>query len=72
LLIFAFTFLGEDQPAEILAQMCRVLMQDLPIVLEGPSKVCLFTYDNDTAIVHSLLPHPTQLKLVVKQSGAKL
>ena len=35
-------------------------------------KVCLFTYDNDTAIVHSLLPHPTQLKLVVKQSGAKL
>jgi hypothetical protein len=59
-------------PAEVLSQMRRVFMQDFPVYLETPSKVSLFTYDNDTAIVHSFLPHPTQCKLVVKRTGTQL
>jgi len=59
-------------PAEVLARIRQVLMKEFPVTLEGPSRICLFTYDNDTAIVHSLLPHRTECKLLVKQAGAQL
>lgn len=59
-------------PSETLTQIRQVLMQDFPIYLEAPSKVSLFTYDNNTAIIHSFLPHRTQCNLVVKEPGTQL
>ena len=59
-------------PPETLTQIRQVLLQDFPVYLETPSKVSLFTYDNDTVIVHSFLSHRIQCKLVVKQAGAEL
>ena len=47
-------------------------MQDCPAYLEGSSKVCLFTYDNNTLIVHSFLAHPSRCNLVVNQPSARL
>jgi hypothetical protein len=59
-------------PVETLAQIRQAFMQDFPVYLEAPSKVSLFTYDNQTVIVHSFRDHRTLCKLVVKQSGAQL
>jgi hypothetical protein len=59
-------------PPETLTQIKQVLMQDCPAYLEGSSKVCLFTYDNNTLIVHSFLAHPSRCNLVVNQPSARL
>jgi hypothetical protein len=37
----------------------------LPVVLEAPSKVSLFVYDNGTFVVHNFRDAPTNIRLVV-------
>jgi len=38
----------------------------------SPSKICLFTYENNTFITRSYQPGRTRYKIVVKKAAAKL
>lgn len=57
-------------PVEVLNEIRRVFNDE--IRLEGPSRVCLFTYDNGVIIVHSFLPHSSKCSIVVKKSSVRL
>jgi hypothetical protein len=59
-------------PQETLTYIKHVIMKDSPVQVESPSKVCLFTYDNDTFIVESFLPHFTRCNIIINKKGAKL
>jgi hypothetical protein len=59
-------------PREILSQIRRDLMDDIPVYLDSPAKVCLFTYDNSTFIAKSYLPYLARYDIVVKKPGARL
>jgi len=50
-------------PAEVLGRIRETLSGDLAVRLEGPAKVCLFLYNNDTAIAESFLPEATEFAL---------
>lgn len=51
-------------PAEALNRTRQTLCRDLFVRLEGPSKVSLFVYDNDTFIVESFLDEPVDVRVV--------
>ena len=67
-------------PAVALNRLRTVLSRKMNVQIEGDSQISLFTYDNDTFVVHSFHNAPTQVNLVVKtekgvtdiQSGEKL
>lgn len=59
-------------PQEVLTHFKYALMQDFPVYLKSPSKVCLFTYDNSTFITESFLPHTVRCEAVIKKNKAKL
>jgi len=41
-------------------------MANMKLYMEGPSRICMFLYDNDSFIVHSFLPNPALCNIVVK------
>jgi hypothetical protein len=47
-------------------------MQEIPVYLDAPSQICLFTYDNNTFITQSYQPAPTRYKIVIKKPAVKL
>jgi hypothetical protein len=51
-------------PAEVLNRIRQTLCRDLVVRLEGPGKVSLFVYDNDTFIVESFLDEPVEVQVV--------
>lgn len=53
-----------DYPAEALNAIRRVMSKDLGLRIEGPSKVALMMYDNDTFIVESFLDEPVTIHVV--------
>jgi hypothetical protein len=59
-------------PNEVLVEIRRVLSRDMRVYIEGPSQICLFTYDNNVLIVESFLPHPSRCNIVVKSEDARL
>ena len=59
-------------PKEVLSQIRRELMREIPVYLDSPSQICLFPYDNNTFIAKSYQPAPTRYNIVVKKPGAKL
>ena len=59
-------------PQPILSQIRRELMGDIPVYLDSPAKVCLFTYTNHTFIAKSYLPYAARGSIVIKKPGAKL
>ncbi|MEM1582385.1 MAG: permease [Candidatus Bathyarchaeia archaeon] len=59
-------------PQEVLTEIRRVLTGDIKVYIEGPSRACLFLYDNNTFIIESFLPHFLRCNVVVKSRGAKL
>jgi hypothetical protein len=59
-------------PAAILDMIRRTIMADQPVRLEGPSQIGLFTYDNNSFIVESFLPHHTDCQIVINQKGVEL
>ena len=59
-------------PQEILSQIRRDMMEDIPVYLDSPARVCLFAYDNNTFIAKSYLPYPSRYNIVIKKAGAKL
>jgi len=50
-------------PASVLDALRRQLDPGLPVRLEGPAKVSLFTYDNDTFVVQSFLDQQVPVRL---------
>jgi hypothetical protein len=59
-------------PQEILSQIRRDMMADIPVYLDSPARVCLFAYDNNTFIAKSYLPYPSRYNIVIKKTGARL
>ncbi|MEM2639379.1 MAG: permease [Candidatus Bathyarchaeia archaeon] len=59
-------------PKEVLVEIRRILAGDMKAYIEGPSKICLFAYDNDTIVVESFLPHHSKYSLVIRGKSAKL
>ena len=59
-------------PQPILSQIRRDLMDDVPVYLDSPAKICLFTYANNSFIVKSYLPFAARGSIVVKRPGARL
>lgn len=46
-----------DLPPKVLNPIRAVLaLNEAPVILRGPGKILLFTYDNDCIVLHSLLP----------------
>jgi hypothetical protein len=59
-------------PREVLTYLKQVMMPDFPVYVDSPGRVCLFTYNNDTFIAETFLPHPVRCNIVVKKKQAKL
>ena len=59
-------------PQEVLTHIKYALMQDCPVSLKSPARVCLFTYDNNTFITESFLPNTVKCKAVITKNHAKL
>jgi hypothetical protein len=62
-------------PAEVLTQIRNAVAGDLPVLLEGPSQIGLFTYDNGKFIVENFgAPggQPVATRAVVARKSAKL
>lgn len=53
-----------DLPPAILDRIRRTVASDMPVRLEGPSKVSLFAYDNDTLVVESFRDEPVDIALI--------
>ncbi len=53
-----------DFPAGVLNEIRRTLSKDLDLYLEGPSKVSVFLYDNNTVVVENFNDTPVDVKLV--------
>ena len=53
-----------ELPAGVLDRIRAIMCKDLKVRLEGPAKVSLFVYDNDTFIVESFLDTPVDVKVV--------
>ena len=53
-----------DYPAGALNVIRRTMSKDFDLYLEGPSKVSLFLYDNNTVIVENFNDEPVDIKLV--------
>ena len=59
-------------PQEILTQIRKELMGDIPVYLDCPSKISLFTYDNNIFVTRSYLTNAASYKIVVKKPSARL
>jgi hypothetical protein len=59
-------------PKELLSQIRRIMMEEIPVYLDSPSQICLFVYNNNTFIAQSYQPFPTRYNIVIKKAGAKL
>jgi hypothetical protein len=51
-------------PPEVLTRIRTILMQALPLRLEGPGQVALFVYANDTVVLESFRSEPAEMTLV--------
>jgi hypothetical protein len=59
-------------PSEALSRIREVMSGKLKMYLEGPGKVSLFFYDNNTIIVESFLNEGTELRIVGEKQFTKL
>jgi outer membrane lipoprotein-sorting protein len=55
-------------PAEALNKIRQILCGKLNVQIEGPSKISLYVYDNNTFIVESFLDKETVVKAVTPSS----
>jgi hypothetical protein len=53
-----------DLPDGVLNIFRQIMSKDLGMYIEGPAKVSLFVYDNDTFIIESFLDEPVTIQLV--------
>ncbi|MDD4032075.1 MAG: hypothetical protein PHS48_02390 [Bacteroidales bacterium] len=61
-----------DLPDQLLNTIRTTLSKDLNVRIEGPSKVGLFVYDNNTFIVESFLDEPVTIKVVTGENVNQL
>jgi hypothetical protein len=61
-----------DLPAGVLNRIRDVLTADLNFRIEGPSKISLFVYDNNTFIAESFLPDETPVKIITGSGITRL
>ena len=54
-----------DYPAGALNVIRRVMSKDVGAYIEGPSKVALFPYDNQTLVVENFNDEPASLRVVI-------
>ncbi|MBN1401840.1 MAG: hypothetical protein JXA74_13440 [Anaerolineae bacterium] len=54
-------------PDAVLDGVRRVVGQDLYVGMQGPSRISLFVYDNDTFVVHSFRDEPVAIRLVLDE-----
>ena len=54
-------------PPEVLTRIKETVTQDLFVRVDGPSRVALFAYDNDTFIVESFRDEAMEVRLVVDE-----
>jgi hypothetical protein len=59
-------------PKEVILAIREAIMPGFPVILDAKAKIGLFMYDNQTFIVHSFLPHPTEIRLLVESQNGKL
>ncbi|MEJ2616232.1 MAG: hypothetical protein P8Z35_14840 [Ignavibacteriaceae bacterium] len=59
-------------PPEVLNRIRQIVTEDINLRLEGPSKVSLFVYDNNTFIVESFLPEETSVKVDIGVKSGKI
>jgi hypothetical protein len=59
-------------PPELLSQIRRDLMGEIPVYLDSPSQICLFTYDNNTFVTRSYRPDRARYKIIIKKPSARL
>ena len=59
-------------PPEVLDKIREIFSKQLDISIEGPSKVSLFLYDNNTFVLHSFNDEPVEMKVVSKSKDKKL
>ncbi len=61
-----------EYPAGALNTIRQTMSKDLKVSIEGPSKVALFVYDNDTFIVESFLDEPVDVTIVASKEYEQL
>jgi hypothetical protein len=59
-------------PPEVLERIRETLMKDLYVRVDGPAKVSLFVYDNNTFIAESFLPEDAKIRIVLDSRFTKL
>jgi hypothetical protein len=59
-------------PSEVMSVIKNYVMSGFPVRVDGPSRVALFAYDNDTFIVESYLPTETDVRVSVNGEFTKL
>ena len=61
-----------DFPAPVLNEIRRTMSQGLDLYLEGPAKVSVFLYDNQTVIVENFNDEPVDIRLSGKSGLRRL
>ncbi|MDR0973415.1 MAG: hypothetical protein LBM61_05460 [Prevotellaceae bacterium] len=61
-----------ELPAPVLNRVRTIAGADVDVRIEGPAKVSVFAYDNNTFIVESFLDEPVDVKVVVKGESKTL
>jgi hypothetical protein len=59
-------------PPEVLGAIRNVILRNFPVILDGPSQVSLFAYDNNSFVVESFLPTPAYVTVGVTGGFAHL
>ncbi len=59
-------------PPEVVSGIKNFVMRGFPVRLDGPGKVALFAYDNNTFIVESFLPVETSVRIGLTGDKGKL
>jgi hypothetical protein len=59
-------------PKEALTQIRKLLSPHLPVYIDAPGNVCLFTYSNNTFIVQSLLPNNLVFKAIIDKKVSEI
>lgn len=57
-----------DYPEGVLNEIRRIMSKDIGVYIEGPSKVALFAYDNNTLLVENFNDYPVTVKLVTSKN----
>ena len=59
-------------PPEALNIIRKALGGKMNVQIEGPANISLYVYDNNTCIVESFLPLPTEIKIITSKDYTKL